>query len=142
MSARRAPASSPESEPFWEATRERRLVLQWCTICDEPVQFPRSFCPGCQRSSLEWRDAAGTGTVYAVTVEHKPEAMAVEEPYAIALVDLDEGARFMTNVIGCEPDDIRIGMAVRVTWEALEDGRNLPLFEPVVIGPVAQLREG
>jgi hypothetical protein len=124
------PTASPESEQFWEATRERRLVLQWCTTCNEPVQFPRSFCPRCRQSSLDWRDASGTGKVYAVTVEHKPEAMGEEQPYAIVLVDLDEGARFMANVVGCAPDDVRIGMPVRVTWEALEDGRSLPLFEP------------
>jgi uncharacterized OB-fold protein len=132
VSARAFPMASPESEPFWEATRERRLVLQWCTACDEPVHFPRSFCPRCQGSPLEWRDASGVGTVYAVTVEHRPEAMGEKAPFAVALVHLAEGARFMTNVVGCEPTEVRIGMAVRLTWEALEDGRNLPLFEPVV----------
>jgi hypothetical protein len=106
-------------------------MLQWCTSCDQPVQFPRSFCPSCGRSPLEWRDAAGTATVHAVTVEHKPAAMGEEQPYVVALVDLSEGARFMTNIVGCAPDDVRIGMEVRVTWEALEDGRHLPLFEPV-----------
>jgi len=142
VSSRPAPATSPESEPFWEATRECRLVLQWCAVCNEPVQFPRSFCPRCRQSSLEWREASGTGSVHAVTVEHKPESMGVERPYAIALVDLHEGARFMTNVVGCEPEEVRIGMAVRVTWEALEDGRHLPLFEPAVTGAAGLREEG
>lgn len=141
MTVRQLPPASPESGPFWEATRERRLLLQWCTSCDEAVQFPRSFCPGCQQSSLEWRDASGTGTVHAVTVEHNPAAMGEEEPYAVALVDLDEGPRFMTNIVGCEPTDVRIGMVVRVTWEALEDGRHLPLFEPAPGGPGAHPKE-
>ena len=134
MSMRPAPVGrpSPESEPFWEATRERRLVLQWCTTCAAPVHFPRSFCPRCRQTSLEWRESVGTGRVHAVTIEHKPEAMGGVEPYAVALVDLDEGARLMTNVVGCDPDEVRIGMAVRVTWEPLEDGRHLPLFEPDV----------
>jgi uncharacterized protein len=140
VSERLAPTISPESEPFWEATRERRLALQWCTTCDEPVQFPRSFCPSCQHSSLEWRDASGSATVYAVTVNHRPEAMGEEQPYVVALVDLDEGARFMTNIVGCAPEDVRIGMAVRVSWEVLEDGRNLPLFAPVG-SPVAHAKE-
>jgi uncharacterized protein len=130
VNARRLPIASPESEPFWQATRERRLVLQWCTVCDEPVQFPRSFCPSCRQSSLGWRDASGAAVVHAVTVEHKPAAMDEEEPYVIALVELDEGPRLMTNVVGCAPDDVRVGMAVHVTWEALEDGRHLPLFKP------------
>ncbi len=141
MSSRPLPATSPEAEQFWEATRQRRLVLQWCAACDRPVQYPRSFCPHCQQDSLEWRESVGAGTVYAVTVEHRPEAMGSEQPYAVALVDLDEGARFMTNVVGCEPDGVRIGMAVRVTWEALDDGRNLPLFEPADRG-TASVSEG
>lgn len=140
MSSRQQPTASPESEPFWQATREQRLTLQWCTGCDEPVQFPRSFCPRCRGSSLAWRDAAGTGTVYAVTVEQKPEAMGEEHPYVVALVDLTEGVRFMTNIVGCAPGDVEIGMAVRVSWEALEDGRHLPLFEPSA-GPPAQPKE-
>jgi uncharacterized OB-fold protein len=66
--------------------------------------------------------------------------MGEEQPYVVALVDLDEGARFMTNIVGCAPEDVRIGMEVRITWEALEDGRNLPLFTPVS-GPVAHPKE-
>jgi uncharacterized OB-fold protein len=56
--------------------------------------------------------------------------MGESEPYAVALVDLEEGARLMSNIVGCEPDKAGVGMAVKVTWEALEDGRYLPLFEP------------
>lgn len=130
MTPRPQPGSSPESEPFWSATRERRLVLQWCVACDEPVQYPRAFCPGCGGFELTWRAAAGTGVVHAVTVEHRPEQMGVDEPFAVALVDLDEGARLMSNVVGCPPGDVAAGLRVQVTWEALEDGRHLPLFEP------------
>jgi len=130
VSPRPLPTTSPEAEPFWEATRERRLVLQWCTACDRVVQFPRALCPFCAQSFLEWREATGLGRVYAVTIENRPEAMGAGEPYAIALVDLDEGARLMTNVVGCAPAQVRIGMAVRVTWEPLPDGRHYPLFEP------------
>ncbi len=131
-SPRPQPTSSPESEPFWAATRERRLVLQWCTSCGLAVQYPRSFCPHCSapRSSLEWREASGRATVYAVTVEHRPDRMGTDAPFAVALVELEENVRLMTNVVGCEPEDVRIGMAVRVVWEELDDGRNLPLFEP------------
>jgi uncharacterized OB-fold protein len=127
-----APTSSPESEPFWEATRERRLVLQWCTSCGQPVHYPRSFCPHCSSpgSALEWRPASGRGVVHAMTIENRPETTGVESRFVVALVELDEGVRLMTNVVGCEPDECRIGMAVQVTWEELDDGRHLPLFEP------------
>ena len=94
-------------EPFWAATRERRLVLQWCRSCDEPIHFPREVCPALPRRRPRVpagrRDAA---TVYAVSVMPKPgnPIMAGREPYAVALVDLDEGVRMMSNVVGIEPE--------------------------------------
>lgn len=132
MTPRQVGEPTEESAPFWEATRNRRLVLQWCRTCERPIQYPRSFCPHCRGSALEWREASGLGTVYAVTVEHNPSATGQEDPYAIALVQLAEGARLMTNIVGAAPDDVHVGMSVTVTWEPLEDGRHLPLFQPAV----------
>lgn len=126
------PPQSTASEPFWDATREQRLILQWCSSCEDIVHFPRAVCPRCLGTDLEWRPSAGTATVYAVTVEHRPQnpGMASIAPYAVALVDLDEGARLLTNVVGCDPGDVSPGMPVAVTWEPLPDGRHLPLFAP------------
>ena len=134
-----------ESGPFWEATREGRFLVQWCTACDRGVFYPRAFCPYCPvpgdtattgrlGDTLEWREASGRATVHAAVVEHRPEAAGVSfsggEPYCIALVDLEEGVRMMTNIVGCPPDDVHSGMAVTVTWEPLSDGRQLALFRP------------
>jgi hypothetical protein len=125
-----------EGAAFWEATRERRLLVQWCTSCDRGVFYPRVFCPHCGGGSeaLEWRTASGRATVYAAVVEHKPEAAGANfsdgAPYCVALVDLEEGVRMLTNVVGCPPDSVRSGMPVTITWEPLSDGRQLPLFEP------------
>ena len=130
------PPVGADSGPFWEATREGRLLVQWCTACDRAVFYPRAFCPRCaaRGSALEWRGASGRATVYAAGVEHRPEAAGAAfsggEPYCVALVDLEEGVRMMTNVVGCPPDEVRSGMAVSVTWEPLSDGRQLPLFRP------------
>lgn len=126
------PPISSVSAPFWDATRARLLTLQWCIDCETPVFYPRAVCPGCLGSALEWRPASGDGCVYAVTVEHRPQnpGMAAMAPYAVALVDLDEGVRMLTNVVGCPPEEVSVGMRVSVTWEALSDGRHLPLFEP------------
>jgi uncharacterized OB-fold protein len=123
---------SPESAPFWDATRERRLVIQWCTACSKPIFFPRAFCPHCDApgSALEWRESNGRGNVYAVTVEHRPELMGATEPYAVALVELEEGVRLVGNIVNCPLDTVAVKMPVQITWEALEDGRHLPLFEP------------
>lgn len=126
------PPVTETSEPFWDATREERLVLQWCTTCEEPVWFPRDVCPRCLEASLEWRPASGQATVHAFVVEHREpylEALG-NTPYVVALVELAEGVRMMTNVVGCSPKDVTIGLPVGVTWEPLSDGRNLPLFAP------------
>lgn len=126
------PPISELTEPFWEATREHRLLLQWCNGCDTAVYYPRELCPSCLYADLGWREAAGLGQVYSYNVMHRPGTpfMADRVPYVIALVDLEEGARIVTNVVNCDPADVQVGMAVRVTWEGLPDGRSLPVFEP------------
>jgi len=142
------PPVGDESGPFWEATREGRLLVQWCTGCDRAVFYPRAFCPSCgvgdtnsangTGGALEWRQASGRATVHAAVVEHRPDAAGAAfsggEPYCIALVDLEEGVRMMTNVVGCPPGDVHSGMAVTVSWEPLSDGRQLALFRPVAVG--------
>jgi uncharacterized OB-fold protein len=139
------PPVGDESGPFWEATRQGRLLVQWCTACDRGVFYPRSFCPYCEVAgdtgrtgeaggTLEWREVSGRATVYAAVVEHRPEAAGAAfsngEPYCIALIDLEEGVRMMTNIVGCPPGDVHSGMAVTVSWEPLSDGRQLALFQP------------
>jgi uncharacterized OB-fold protein len=126
------PPVTPLSGPFWDATRDRRLVLQWCVACERAIHYPRAVCPSCAGSRLTWREAAGVGQVHAVSVQHRPAIGRDPDdgPYAVVLVDLPEGVRLMSNVVGCEPDEVAVGMAVRLTWLALSDGRNLPVFEP------------
>jgi uncharacterized protein len=132
--SRLEPPVGAESAPYWEATRQGRLLVQWCTACDRGIFYPRAFCPSCSGSSLEWRTASGRGTVYAAVVEHRPQAAGARfshgQPYCVALIDLAEGVRVLSNVVGCPPDDVHSGMAVVVTWEPLTDGRQLALFEP------------
>ena len=128
--SRLEPRPTDASVPYWEATREKRLLLQWCLDCEMAVHFPRVVCPQCLGSRFEHREASGRATVHAVVVEHRPPSpFDDDQPYAVALVDLAEGPRMVTNVVGCPPMDVRPGMPVRVTWEPLSDGRHLPLFE-------------
>ena len=126
------PTATELTEPFWEATRERRLLLQWCRSCDRVVFYPRDICPSCLRDDLEWRPAQGVGTVYAASIQNLPGPGRdpADGPYVVALVDLPEGARVMTNVVGCAPEDVTVGLAVQVHWFPLADGRHLPFFEP------------
>lgn len=122
----REPPISDVAIPFWDATRERQLVLQWCSACDRPIHYPREVCPSCLGTDLEWRQASGKGEVYAFTVTHEPE----REPYVVALIALEEGVRMMSNVVGCEPSAVSVGLPVSLTWEDLSDGRALPQFQP------------
>jgi uncharacterized OB-fold protein len=125
------PPNSALTQPFWDATREHRLLLQWCRSCDAIVFYPRDACPTCLGDDLEWREATGTGTVYAASVQHRagPGRDEAAGPYAVALVDLTEGARLMTNIVGGDPTEVAVGQPVRVRWHGLPDGRNLPFFE-------------
>lgn len=129
---RHEPPVTEVTQAFWDATREQRLLVQWCLDCDAPIFFPREVCPACLGTSLDWRLAGGEAEVYAVSVQHQPAypTLADRVPYAVALVDLDEGIRMMTNVIGGDPDDVFVGQRVELCWEPLSDGRNLPQFRP------------
>jgi uncharacterized OB-fold protein len=127
------PPVTPLSEPFWEATRRREFLLQWCRHCDEPIFYPREVCPRCLEAQLDWRPASGRGTVHAVSVQHRPGMPLpafIDGPYTVALIELAEGVRVMSNVTGCLPDEVSVGMPVTMTWEAMSDGRNLPQFQP------------
>jgi hypothetical protein len=123
---------SAEAQPYWEATRSRQLVLPWCTACARPFWYPRAACPGCLGDDIEWREASGRGTVYAVSVQHNAALPQFKDevPYAVALVELDEGVRFMSNMVHTDPLAVVVGQRVHVTWEPIEDGRAIAVFEP------------
>jgi len=127
---RQQPPISPAAEPFWDATRECRLVLQWCRSCEQAIHFPREACPTCLGTDLEFRPSEGIGIVSALSVMPVPGNpwMAGRAPYAVALVDLLEGVRMLSNVLGEGADEAVVGTAVRVAWEPLADGRHLPVF--------------
>lgn len=126
------PPEPEGSRPFWDATREGRLVLPWCEDCGRFFWYPRPACPVCLGEALDWRPAAGTGVVHAVSVHHRPGLGRDPDdgPYAVALVDLPEGVRLLTNVVGVAPEDVAVGADVRVAWHELSDGRRLPMFTP------------
>jgi uncharacterized protein len=126
------PPVTEASAPFWDATRDQRLVLPWSTATGKAVWYPREVDPAAPDQPFDWREASGDGVVYAASVHHKagPGRDPDDGPYVVALVELSEGVRMMTNVVGCPPDDVEVGMPVRVVWHPLSDGRHLPQFEP------------
>jgi uncharacterized protein len=122
--------SEPLAAPFLAAAAEGRLVVQVCRHCGTAHLPPRACCESCARTAFEWRPAAGTGRLAAFSVLHRaPDGRPV--PYVYALVELDEGPRMISNVAGCEPADVRVGMRLRAVFgEPDEDGRRWPRFEP------------
>jgi uncharacterized OB-fold protein len=118
--------------PFWEGTREGELRVQHCNLCGHDQLYPRIVCTVCHRSDLSWRAASGRGSIYSVTVVRRaPSATySADVPYAIALVELDEGPRLMSNIVGCDADDVRIGMRVVVDFDELAGDVRVPRFRP------------
>ena len=123
-----------DTQAFWRATKDHELRYQQCDDCDTVVFYPRRHCTGCLGNSLTWKTSSGQGTVYTYSIvrqSYHPFFRGLV-PYAVAWIDLDEGPRLLSNLVGIENtlDDLKIGQRVRVTWEDHEE-LAIPLFEPV-----------
>ena len=133
MSAKPMPVPDADSRPFWEGCREHRLRIERCSECAAARFPPASLCPHCRSSRSEWITASGRGTVFSWIVVRHPvpkDMYAHEVPYVVALVELEEGVRLPTNIVGCEPHAIRAGMQVEVVFEDVSAGVTLPRFRP------------
>lgn len=129
---RPAPNPEPEAVEYWSAALDGRLVFQECRRCGNRQLYARDRCLRC-RGEVDWVEASGLGTVYSFTVIRQNYARPFKDwmPYVVALVDLDEGPRIMTNVVGCDPEDVHIGMPVRARFEPVSEAAAVALFEPV-----------
>lgn len=125
------PQPTPETAHFWEGTRAGELRLQRCDDCDNVYFPPRPFCPACASRSVSVFAASGRGRLDSYVISHRPHP-AIEAPYAIALVALEEGPRLMSNIVGCEqtPEALELDMPLEVTFERQNDEITLPLFRP------------
>jgi len=122
------PQPDDVTQPFWDGIAAGRLRLQRCRACGRHVFYPRAVCPHCTSGELEWVDASGRGSVYSFSVVHRaPPGFAADAPYAVALVDLDEGVRMMTRLVDVALDDLAIGQPVEVV---VEGDPALPYFRP------------
>ncbi|HJQ83806.1 MAG TPA: Zn-ribbon domain-containing OB-fold protein [Candidatus Binatia bacterium] len=126
------PRIDEESRGFWEALARHELYFQRCRACGTNRLYPRAVCPACLSSATEWVRASGRGTVYSFTVTHQNQAPGFREelPYVLAIVELEEGVRLMTNVVGCAPDAVRIGMPVEVVFDDVTPEVTLLKFQP------------
>jgi hypothetical protein len=126
------PHLDEESRGYWEGCRRHELYLQRCGECSALRFYPRALCPACLSEKTEWVRSAGKGTVYTFTVTHQNQASGFREalPYVLAYVELDEGVRLLTNIVGCAPKKVRIGMPVEVVFEDVTEEIALPRFRP------------
>ena len=126
-----APERTPETDAFWNATAEGRLVLTRCDSCGMVIWYPRALCPSCGCVTISLVEASGHGTIYSFTVVHRgsgPYEDAV--PYVVAYVELEEGPRVLTNIVGCTPDGVSIGQRVEIVFCDTGEGSALYRFEP------------
>ncbi len=125
------PRADQETRAYWEGCARGELVLQRCRKCKIVQHRPRAVCASCLSSEVEHFVASGRATVYTFTVTHQNGAprFARALPYVLAYVDLEEGPRLLTNVVGCEPDEVSIGMPVRVDFVGTGEFA-VPRFRP------------
>jgi len=121
-------ASSHLSVPFWQGCQAEELRYQRCAACGLANFPPTEHCRQCLSAQLRWTPSDGAGEIYSWTVVHRPVTPEFQPPYAPAIVTLDEGYQMLTNVIGVAPEDLSIGMRVRVHFHAVGEDLTLPYF--------------
>jgi uncharacterized protein len=129
------PQPDPITKPYWDSLKAHAMRLQRCGSCGRFVFFPRALCPFCFSDALAWTPVSGRGVVHAFTVPHRHPSPAFQPdlPYVVALVELEEGPRLMTNLIDVPPDPARItvGMPVEVVYDDVTPEVTLPKFRPL-----------
>jgi uncharacterized OB-fold protein len=131
------PAITTEAKPFWDAAAQNKLVMQRCLDCRAYIWTPRPACFECGSEQIEWTQLSGKGEIYSFTVIRQVVGRAASKafepdiPYVIAWIDLDEGPRMISNVIGCPVEDVEIGMKVSVVFDQQSAEIWLPKFKPL-----------
>ncbi len=131
-STKTVPVGSPETAEYWAGCARHDLLIQRCTGCGAHQFYPRVLCTACSGRALEWVRASGRGRLRSYTIVRRAvsEAYAAEVPYVVALVALEEGPTMMSGVVGCKPEDVRIGMPVQVVFDDWAAGATIPNFTP------------
>ena len=125
-----APVPSLHAGPYWEGCRRGELLFLQCAHCQAIPPLPTLRCPRCHGDELAWQPSNGIATLYSWTVVWRPQHPAFRVPYAPAIVDLEEGYRLLTAIVGCEPDALSEGLAMEVEFHAVNEEITLPFFRP------------
>jgi len=128
------PEITPLTQPFWEAAKRHELHLQKCKRCRNYQWYPRYLCSHCGSRNMEWKKVGGKGRVYSFTIIRQvvanSPAFQRDIPFVVALIELNEGPRMYSNIIGCKPEDVRVGMNVEVVFDDVTNDISLPKFKP------------
>ena len=126
------PQPTPETKPFWDGLKEHELRIMHCTACDHRYLYPRPYCPKCFSDRTEWQTASGRGRLHTFVVNHRPPPN-FDGPYVIAVIELDEGPRLMSNLVDVDPDpkNLKIDMPLEVVFDDVTAQVTLPKFRPV-----------
>ena len=124
------PVPTVYSKPYWEGCKREELLVQKCQDCGKLTFVPQPACMHCLSSKLEWVKASGRGTVYSYTSVWRPQTPAFEVPYVVAIIDTDDGYQMMSNIVGCEPAQVEVGMRVEVEFRPMSETITLPYFRP------------
>lgn len=124
------PQITPESKEFWQGCRRHELLIQKCRRCGTFRHYPRIMCPNCGSWDTEWVKVSGRGKVYSWTITYQPfhPSFAKDIPYASVIVELDEGVRLMTEIVDAKPEELYVGMPVKVTFQDVTKEISLPKF--------------
>lgn len=127
------PRPSPESVPYWQAAREHRLDLPRCNACGKFWFPPSQSCPHCLAADFAWTPVSGLGKVFSFVTYHRVyhPGFAKDVPYVVALVELAEGPRLLTNIVGVPPDDVSCDMPVKVVFDDFDETVSVPKFAPL-----------
>ncbi len=127
------PEFRPETRPFWDAAKEHRLVIPRSRETGEFFFYPRALSPGEDMSDdIEWVESEGRGKVWTFSIHHMGPSKAYkgEPPYVVALIEMEEGVKMMSNVVDIDPHEVSIGMDVQVVFDDVTDEVTLPKFKP------------
>lgn len=128
------PVSQPESDFYWEKCKAHELWLRRCNACNKAYFYPRDICPECFSRDTDWVQSSGRGTLHTFAIVHRAPTPSFRDkvPFVVAIVEVEDGSRIPTNLVGVEPDpaNIKCGMAVEVVFEDLTDNISLPMFRP------------
>lgn len=127
------PVPSKESQPYWDGLREQKLLMPHCDACGSYWFPPSLLCPHCSSAKWSWTATSGRGRIFSYVVYHRVyhPGFAGEVPYAVAVIELDEGPRMISNVIGIAPEKLSCDMRVEVAYQPITEAITLPKFKPV-----------